>query len=318
MTNRYAVKTDAREGVTIYTLVENGAAQAEIVPAWGDNCFSFRAPDEVMELVSFEQFRLKPTSYGVPILFPFPNRIRDGKFTFRGETFEVDPKIHGFVRDKAWTVENTGASDEDGAWLHASFEAASVGDRILKQFPFPFRLEVVHRLKNGVLRMETVVKNTGTRDMPFGFGIHPYFRKPTSGAIRVPANARWDLVENLPTGNRSPVEESVDLRAGAALDTLILDDVFTDLTPDADGLVRCVITDAVNQRETVIAFLPEIFPNAVVFTPPPGRESVCIEPQTCPTDAFNLHERGVASNMIVLPPGGSAAFWISIYSRKCD
>jgi galactose mutarotase-like enzyme len=45
---------------------------------------------------------------------------------------------------------------------------------------------------------------------------------------------------------------------------------------------------------------------------------VCIEPQTCPTDAFNLHERGVASNMIVLPPGGSATFWISFYSRKCD
>ena len=46
----------------------------------------------------------RPTRSGIPVLFPFPNRIRDGRFTWDGRTIELplnDPTqknaIHGFA-----------------------------------------------------------------------------------------------------------------------------------------------------------------------------------------------------------------------------
>ncbi|HNG31864.1 MAG TPA: hypothetical protein PK012_19260, partial [Blastocatellia bacterium] len=56
------------------------------------------------------------------------------------------------------------------------------------------------------------------------------------------------------------------------------------------------------------------FPNVVVYTPPAPRQAVCIEPNTCPTDAFNLEARGIAANVLTLQPGASVNFKISIYS----
>ena len=32
---------------------------------------------------------MKPTRSGFPILFPFPNRIRDGKFDWQGNTYQL-------------------------------------------------------------------------------------------------------------------------------------------------------------------------------------------------------------------------------------
>jgi aldose 1-epimerase len=59
---------------------------ARIAPELGFNCFEFRAmvggqPVDVLDsLPGFENGQAKASSSGIPILFPFPNRIRAGKF----------------------------------------------------------------------------------------------------------------------------------------------------------------------------------------------------------------------------------------------
>ena len=50
-----------------------------------------------------------PARSGTPILFPFPNRIRDGQFTFEGRNFRLPATngpnaIHGFAMEAAWDV----------------------------------------------------------------------------------------------------------------------------------------------------------------------------------------------------------------------
>jgi hypothetical protein len=57
--------------VEIFTLREAERAHAEIAPSLGNNCFVFRAPEPVLEHVTFDQFYERPTSYGIPVLFPF-------------------------------------------------------------------------------------------------------------------------------------------------------------------------------------------------------------------------------------------------------
>lgn len=89
-----------RDEVEIFTLCDEDKACAEVTPGYGNNCFVFRVQEPILEAVPLEEFRQRPMSYGIPILFPFPNQIRDGEFSFRGQRYAVNPNRHGFVRDK--------------------------------------------------------------------------------------------------------------------------------------------------------------------------------------------------------------------------
>lgn len=315
MTETYSIESEFKGGAEIFTLRQSAGVYAQVAPAWGNNCFAFQAGEPVLETIAFEEFSRKPGSYGIPILFPFPNRIKDGEFTFRGNTYTVDPPRHGFVRDKAWTVEDAGASAEEGAWIKASIDADLYPDEILAQFPFPFRLEVTYNLKDNCLAMDTLVKNTGSGDLPFGFGIHPYFRLPEQGSIQVPARKRWELEDFLPTGRLLDAEGQYDLREPKDLSALSLDDIYTDVITDERGWARCALDDLQNGLQTLVEFDSKEFPHVVAYTAPAPRRAVCIEPYTCPTDVFNLDSRGIESNLLVLAPDESASFRILISAR---
>ncbi len=316
MSQRYTVTAETRGEAEIFTLREAEIASAALAPAWGNNCFMLQVHEPVLEAVAFEEFRSRPTSYGIPILFPFPNRLRDGVLIFRRQRYGLNPHRHGFVRDKAWRVLDTGASEGAGAWITSRVEAAHYAAAILQQFPFPFRLDVTYRLREAVLSMETVVHNTGAHDMPMGFGIHPYFRCPVQGTLCVPARQRWELQDSLPTGRLLAVDGSDDLRQPRDVTSLVLDDIYTDLVVDADGLVRCTLHDQQHGMQTTVAFDASQFPHVVVYTPPAPRQAICIEPYTCPTDGFNLQERGIESNLIVLRPGETRHFTVSVATRR--
>ncbi|HZS09448.1 MAG TPA: aldose 1-epimerase [Blastocatellia bacterium] len=316
MRDEYSISSEMRNGVEIFILQESGDARAEIAPSLGNNCFAFETSMPVLEPVAFEQFCEKPTSYGIPVLFPFPNRIRDGAFTFGGERYQVDPPRHGFVRDKEWKVLATGASESEGAWIRSGLDAEDYAEEILRQFPFPFSLEITYRLKDGRLELQAVARNTGEREMPIGFGTHPYFRRPERGTIRVPAAKRWELSDSLPTGRLLEVDGQYDLRRPRDIAGLTLDDIYTDPLADVAGRVQCLLADDVNQVQTVVDFDAQQFPNVVVYTPPAPRQAICIEPNSCPTDAFNLEQQGIRSNVIVLGPGETAEFSIQVFTRS--
>jgi aldose 1-epimerase len=269
----------------------------------------------VLETVAFADLAHRPTSYGIPILFPFPNRLQDGTFTFQGQRYQVDPPRHGFVRDKAWQVVDQGASEQDGAWVTSRLDAAQYAEQILQQFPFPFQVAVTYRLHDHTLHMETVAQNTGAHAMPVGFGIHPYFRRPAQGTVCVPARQYWELQDSMPTGRRLAVTGTYDLRQPRDVSSLEVDDIWTDLIPDADGKVRCTLTDEQHHVQTIVTFDATEFPHVVVFTAPAPRQAICIEPYTCPTDAFNLQTRGVEGNVLVLQPGEVRRFQIDMTSR---
>jgi aldose 1-epimerase len=311
-----AVRIERREGVEVHVLAGGEGTVAEVAPAWGASCIAYRVGERpVLESVPFDVVRAKPTSYGIPILFPFPNRIRDGVFSFDAERYRVDPPQHGFVRHKAWTVVASGASSAEGAWLTCRFEAAEDA-ALIAQFPFPFRIEVTHRVRPSELELEAVATQSGERAMPTGFGIHPYFAVPAGGTVRVPARRRWELEQSLPTGRLLEVEGRWDLRQGASLSALALDDIYTGVVPDADGLARAAITDPERGEAIVVEFDPRDLPDVVVYTPPAPRRAVCIEPQSCPTDAFNLAARGIDAHVRRLEPGAMLRWRVVVRVEK--
>ncbi len=318
MPPKYAVKIDSRDGIEVYSLIELDRARVEIAPALGNSCFSFECDQlAVLEPVTWDDFRNKATSYGIPILFPFANRIRGGEFDFGGHHFKVDPPRHGFVRDKAWKVTETGSSDQAGAWLTSVFDAEEHKDKILTQFPFPFRVEVTYKLFDGRLSMQTLATNKGAAEMPCSFGIHPYFRLPEKASLTVPASRRWETLDALPTGKLLPVEGQWDLRQPRDLKGLQYDDILTGVTSGADHICRCVLSDHGSGSETVVEFNAQEFPDVVVYTTPAPRRAICIEPNTSPTDAFNLLSQGNEhADVVRLAPGETRRWIIDFFTRK--
>lgn len=301
----------------LFSLQAGEGTRAVVVPAWGCTCTGFDVGGlPVLEALPLETIRKAPASHGIPIMFPYPNRIRDGRFRFRGREYGGDLPRHGLVRDKAWTLVDHGASEEAGAWVTARLDAAEFPEQILSRYPWPFRIQVTYRLRDRRLTMETRVENPGSEPMPCGFGIHPYFQRLERCAVSVPAAARWELVEYLPTGARHPVAGTpFDLRAVPELGDRPLDDLYTELAADPDGLTRCYLESRETGRRTVIEFDPRLFPHLIAYTAPAPRDAVCLEPQTCPTDAFNLEARGIPADVCVLSPGAAAEFRIAFYTE---
>src|SRR5207247_1872384 len=126
----------------------------EVWPALGFNAYRWRdgAGNELLfrDPAFFDEVR--PTRSGWPILFPFPNRIRDGQFSWQGRKYEL-PKsdstrknaIHGFAVRQPWRVVDHGA-DAGQAWLTAEFVASRDAAETLDLWPGDYRLQVIYRL----------------------------------------------------------------------------------------------------------------------------------------------------------------------------
>jgi aldose 1-epimerase len=296
----------------VWVLDDGADAIAEVAPALGFNCYRWHVPVGELFYADPKFFEEnKPTRSGFPILFPFPNRICDGRFTWTGRQYQLpanDPTgknaIHGFVCRKPWRVVDQG-SGAGAAWVTGEFIGSRDAAESLKLWPADYRIAVTCRLERNALVVHAEIANPDTRDLPLGLGYHPYFAiAPFDGSeaqIAVPAREFWELADSLPTGSRRPVDGQRDLRAGRRLQDLQLDDVLTDLDRSApnDDLTPAGRVGHGNRRLEM--YVSDVFREIVAFTPP-HRQAVCLEPYTCATDAINLEQRGVDAGWRVLRP----------------
>jgi aldose 1-epimerase len=298
-------------------VLHDAGNRLEIWPALGFNAYRWQVGASEL-LYRHPQFfaEKKPTRTGLPILFPFPNRIRAGRFAWEGKTYALPTNdssnknaIHGFSTGRAWRVVEHGSS-ASSAWITGEFHGSVDAPETLSQWPADFRLRVTYRLFDRVLRVEADVDNPDAKPLPFGIGYHPYFSLAPFGGpqalITVSASKRWELADSLPTGKLLDLDEPYDLRHGQSFSELQLDDVMTDLYTFASDQQENLGLTGVIQHPTgegmLTLWMSEAFRELVLFTPP-HREAICLEPYTCTTDAINLAPRGIDSGLKVLPPG---------------
>jgi aldose 1-epimerase len=307
---------------TVWVLEDGTGGRAEVWPGFGFNCYRWQAvcSGHAVELLYADPQLFhgsSPTRSGIPILFPFPTRIRDGRFRWKGKDYQLplnDPAgknaIHGFACRRPWRVVEEGATDE-AAWVTGEFRGSIDGMDARELWPADYLIRVTYRLSVRHLRIEAVVENPDQVPLPFGLGYHPYFasteEEPGSARyLQAPARSYWELQENLPTGDRRPVDAARDLSRLRPVHELKLDDILTDLIDTEllapEGLcLRGVLQN--NFKANVLRlFASPSFRELVAFTPP-HRKAVCLEPYTCTTDAINLQQRGVNAGLLVLLPG---------------
>jgi aldose 1-epimerase len=313
--------------MNIVTITDSASgATARIAAHIGFNCFEFRAVvdgrevDVIDSKPDFPQTQERPSGNGSPILFPFPNRIEHGRFTWEGHDYLVPLRpgtphaIHGFAYDRPWRV--TSQSEDR---VTGEFQISRDDPGRAACWPADGLIEVTYRVRGATLRMDVRIANPGDRPLPWGFGTHTYFKLPLAGTsdparclVQAPAREQWVLNDQIPTGERTAVLPAADLREGRRYGELKLDHVLTGLEPTGRSL-DCVVMDEQAGLE-VIQQCDPAFRELVAFTPP-WTTAVCLEPYTCVTNAINLQQRGIDAGLQVLPPGGEARTWIQITAR---
>lgn len=103
-----------------------------------------------------------------PSLFPIVGNTYSQDYEIDGKRYAM--KNHGLIR---YAVLQEKQQEEN----RVSMELDS-SEETLKQYPFPFHYEIAYELQGAKLTITYHITNTGTKDMPFSFGLHPGFRCP--------------------------------------------------------------------------------------------------------------------------------------------
>ncbi|MBP1818798.1 aldose 1-epimerase [Mycobacterium sp. OAE908] len=222
---------------------------------------------------------------GIPLLYPWANRLSARAYDVNGETVTLAPDAYG-VR-----VDNNGLPIHGLLAAYPGWRTQEVSeqkltavldfgahDELLASFPFPHLLEVAVELSARTLTVSTTVTPTADKAVPLAYGYHPYLQ-----LADVP-RAEWQV--EMPT-MRHLILDDTGIPNGAVsespavaepLGDKLFDDGFDQVS---EGAVFAVSGGA---RRLEVCF-ERGYPAAQVFAPA-GETVICFEPMTAPTDAL--------------------------------
>ncbi|KQY21463.1 aldose epimerase [Cellulomonas sp. Root485] len=258
-------------------------------------------------VLPFDQAAIAPAFSGA-VLAPWPNRLRDGVYSYDGSTFEVPltehlrhTALHGLV---ATTTFDTTDADATSVTLEHVIVPTH-------GYPWPVRVRLTYALTGAGLHVTAEGTNLGTTTAPYGIGFHPWL-SPGDGQVddctlQVDA-ARHVTVDDrlLPTGTER-ASGDVDLRTPRPLRGLDLDDAWIDVLRDADGLswirLGCPDGRTVAMWADAATMAWQVCTGDTVAHI--ARRGVAAEPMTCIADAFRT-----GNDLVHLAPGaGHTITW---------
>ena len=239
---------------------------------------------------SYGEDRTPPMGAGI-VLAPWPNRIRDGRWSHDGTEHQLaitEPArsnaIHGLLR---YTEYKPIARERDSVALAAT---------IYPQLGYPFLLgtAVHYELVADGLKVTHFVENLGAEAAPVALGSHPYLKiggVPTGDLVlRLDASSHIEVDERLlPTGEVPVDGTEWDFREGQRVGGIDLDDAFGEVASE-DGQVLHSLTAP--DGRSVSIWADDEFEYVQVFTTRefPGEDgdvAIAVEPMTAPAEAFN-------------------------------
>lgn len=216
------------------------------------------------------------------ILFPYPNRLEDGQYTFEGKSYqwpinqpEANNQLHGMVFNLPFVVEK---AESNGAKAVIDLVFDYNGDQAY--YPFPFSLKVSYQYEMNQMDVVFEVINKGEGNMPFGLGWHPYFQIDKLGVSNYVIETKKLI--SLPLSNRSlPTGERIELESPILdLAENVLDNAYE--LPEAPQEYALRVKNGLKLNFKVSDSM-----NYLQLFTPPGGETVAIEPMTANVNAFN-------------------------------
>jgi aldose 1-epimerase len=222
------------------------------------------------------------------VLYPFPNRLDEGKYSFEGKTYQfpinspaTNNAIHGLGRDVAHRVSAVVLASN-----YASMTCTYEYNGDLPYYPFPFRFDIEFFISDGSnMEIKMHLENTGTGNLPAGIGWHPYFALADNvGDVSMQCpEIQWIDIDDrmLPTGTKRTFADFVTLKNIA--DTALDNGFYIHKQNEPFGIT---LSSAIG----TLRYWQEIGQgkyNFVQIFAPPHRKSIALEPMTCNINAFN-------------------------------
>jgi aldose 1-epimerase len=216
---------------------------------------------------------------GIAVLVPYAGRIRDGRYTFGGRSFQLPVSrdghaIHGFAKDARWKL------------LREKTGSVTLGSRLRSaEYPSVLDARITYSVRHESFSTSCFVTNVGPRSCPFEAGFHPYFLARSWRIVTTGRAYRYALVDTyFPTGGRT-LFSFEDVGAGTSLD-----DSFR-----VAGDVR------LETEEHTLVMTRRRMPYLIVYNGKSAEgKSVAVEPYSGLEDAYNS---GIG--LVVLKPGES-------------
>ena len=243
---------------------------------------------------------------GLPLV-PWPNRLHEGRYAFDGQSYalplderEKANALHGLARHLSWTPV---AVADDRVTM-----AVTLWPR--PAWPFTLSVAVEYFLGPSGLTVTTVAEDSGSGDLPYALGFHPYLTVGTEtideAELHLPART-WLPTDDdqIPTGRAEVAGTDRDFRSARAIGGVQIDHAYTDLARGADGLARLVLRNPADGREAELwvdgayDYL-EIFTGDAVPQPERRRRGLGVEPMTAPPNGYQTGE-----DLVRLRPGGT-------------
>ena len=260
-------------------------------------------------------------NYGIPVLYPTPSLVESNRYIFMGEEIHQMKngkkyELHGLVFDEPWNYEQP-LINETGITLKTSITFTKES-KLFPAFPFENNLNLSFTLLKDRLRFDYEVDNIGGKPLPYGFGLHPYFKtfgERKDNLIQAEVEKAYTTEDLLPTGKIYSVEGTIeDIRNPTPLTNLDLDHVYYGVTPGTN--VRTIFKKIHLQ---VSLKASEDFTHLVVYTPI-NEKFFCVENYTCPTDAHNLYAKGFRdiAHLLIVEPGKKMSGWVEYVPEWID
>jgi aldose 1-epimerase len=141
-------------------------------------------------------------------LVPYVNRIRGGRFSFRGRDVTLAPNmpgdpspLHGQGWLSPWRVDETSATSAHLSFHHDAGE-----------WPWSYHAEQQFTLDEQGLSATLVCHNTDSEPMPCGLGFHPYFECGPETRIATAVESAWTTDADVLPVDQVPAAGRYDLR----------------------------------------------------------------------------------------------------------
>ncbi|MGL5114194.1 MAG: hypothetical protein ACRC7C_02610, partial [Beijerinckiaceae bacterium] len=149
---------------------------------------------------------------------PWFSRIAGGVFSFDGEIInaaspgrgEVPADLHGLLWDRPFRIERC-----DATCCVLVAEVAAVPDQ-----PYAFEARLTYALAGDRFSMALDVVNRGRR-LPFGLGLHPFFRRTPGFRLSFAADGYLATDETAMPVRAAPLSEMPALAGAAGVDALV-------------------------------------------------------------------------------------------------
>lgn len=275
----------------------------DIVPGYGANVLNIYF-DGVSILDGYQDpMELDLNNWGKSILlFPFPNRLKDGRYSWQGENYQfpindsyTENALHGLGTTKPMNVFKVLTSEKSGM---ISCQYIDSGET--EYYPFPFQFSVSFEISAEGFSATMSVENLGENAIPMGFGWHPYFAlsdKVDDCELHLPPLDMIGIDQRMiPTGKRYTFD---DFQSPSPIGASVLDNCFIGKPEEGEDQIKIQLKGTKGTIDYWQEAGPGKFSYVQLFTPP-ARNSIAIEPMTCNVDAFNNQD-----GLINLPAGST-------------